>query len=71
MIAPTAPAEPFPWKEADAMLTLLINRAAQLSRCRAGSREDEEFDCLANAIEAYEAKRWPASPRSSRVSRLR
>jgi hypothetical protein len=71
MIAPTAPVGPFPWKEADAMLTLLINRAAQLSRCRAGSPDDEEFDCLANAIEAYDAKRWPASPRSSGASRLR
>ncbi len=63
MIAETAPARPFPWKEADEMLTLLIRRAAQLIHCRIGSSEEEEFNLLASAIEAYEIKRWPATPR--------
>jgi len=65
MIAGTAPAGPSPWKEADEMLTLLIKRAAQLIHCRAGSAEEEEFNSLANAIEAYEMKRWPAAPRKA------
>ena len=62
MIAGSAPAGPFPWKEADEMLALLIRRAAGLIHCRPGSSEEEEFNSLANAIEAYEMKRWPAAP---------
>jgi hypothetical protein len=65
MIVGAAPAAPFPWKEADEMLALLIRRAAELIHCRAGSPEEEEFDSLAKAIEAYEIKRWPAAPRRS------
>ena len=60
MIAETAPASSFPWKEADEMLTLLIRRAARLIHCRIGSPDEEEFNSLASAIEAYEIKRWPA-----------
>jgi hypothetical protein len=48
------------WKEADEMLTLLIRRAAELINYAPGSLEDKEFDQLASAIEAHEAKRWPA-----------
>jgi hypothetical protein len=50
---------PFPWDEADRMFALLVKRAAELAECRAGSPEEEEFDRLVSAIEAYEAKRWP------------
>jgi hypothetical protein len=63
MIAGIAPTEPFPWAEADEMLSLLIRRAADLTRCRAGTPEEEEFTSLAKAIEAYECKRWPSAPR--------
>ena len=59
MAARNFPGEPFPWNEADRMFTLLIKRAAELARCSPGSAEEEEFDRLASAIEAYEAKRWP------------
>ena len=41
------------------MFTLLVKRAAELAEFRPGSPEEEEFDRLVNAIEAYEAKRWP------------
>jgi hypothetical protein len=41
------------------MFTILVKRAAELVGCRPGSPEEEEFDRLVNAIEAYEAKRWP------------
>jgi hypothetical protein len=51
----------FPWDEADRMFTLLVKRAAELAECSLGSPEEEEFDRLVNAIEAYEAKRWPES----------
>jgi hypothetical protein len=49
----------FPWDEADAMFVLLIRRAADLQDCGEGSPEQEELDCLTNAIDVYEAKRWP------------
>ncbi len=58
-MAATKPDEPFPWEEADAMFMLLIKRAADLQGRREGSPEEEELDCLTNAIDAYEAKRWP------------
>ena len=58
MIAAAAPAGPFPWKEAEEMLAVLIRRAAGLVDYAPGSLEDKEFDQLASAIEAYEAKRW-------------
>ena len=59
MAARIAPGEPFPWDEADRMFTLLVRRAAELAHCRMGSPQEEEFDRLASAIEAYEEKRWP------------
>ena len=49
----------FPWEEADEMLTLLVSRAAKLVNCGPGSPEEQEFDQLVNAIQAYDAKRWP------------
>ena len=66
MFPETTPSGPFPWKEADEMLTLLIRRAADLAHCRAGSSEEDEFTSLANAIEAYESKRWPTAPQRHR-----
>ena len=49
----------FPWTETDAMFLLLVKRAAEL-RARSVASEEEELDCLLNAIDAYEAKRWQA-----------
>jgi hypothetical protein len=60
MGARISPAESFPWNEADRMFTLLVKRTTELAHCHSGSPQEEEFDCLARAIEAYEAKRWPA-----------
>jgi len=71
MIAGTAPTAPFPWNEADEMLTLLIKRAADLAHCCPGTQEEKEFDSLAQAIEAYEAKRWPVSHRRRGLNRKR
>ena len=48
----------FPWTEADAMYLLLVRRADQLRGCRFHPAYEEEIDCLWNAIDAYEAKRW-------------
>ena len=58
------PDGPFPWDEADRMFALLVKRAAELAdrRPSPGTPEDEEFDRLVSAIEAYEAKRWPDGP---------
>ena len=63
------PDGPFPWDEADRMFALLVKRAAELAdrRPSPGTPEDEEFDRLVSAIEAYEAKRWPdGAPRRRR-----
>jgi hypothetical protein len=70
MSARISSAESFPWNEADKMFTLLVKRAAELVHCRTGSTQEEEFDCLANAIEAYEAKRWPAGCRASNTTAI-
>lgn len=45
--------------EADAMHALLVSRADELDGCTKGSPEDAECIKLVEAIEAYEAKRWP------------
>ena len=50
------------------MFALLVKRAAELADCHPGSPEEEEFDRLVSAIEAYEAKRWPNGPPKRRRS---
>jgi hypothetical protein len=61
-VAKDVPKGVFPWDEADRMFTLLVKRAAELSDCKPGSPEEEEFDRLTSAIEAYELMRWPKAP---------
>ena len=43
----------------DPMHTLLVQRADMLEGCPKGSVEEAELDVIVDAIEAYEAKRWP------------
>jgi hypothetical protein len=49
----------FPWKEADEMLNLLVERAVELVSSRPCSSQDKEFNTIAAAVENYAAKRWP------------
>ena len=53
--------------EADAMYLLLVRRADQLRACRSDPAYEEEIDCLWNAIDAYEARRWATARPSEAV----
>jgi hypothetical protein len=46
-------------KEADALHALFAKRADALMGCTEGSEEEAELKEIADALDAYEAKRWP------------
>ena len=45
--------------EADAMHSLLVQRADTLIGCTDGSADQDELEAIGEVIEAYEAVRWP------------
>jgi hypothetical protein len=53
------PGGEFPWKEADELLNLLVERAVELVSSSPGSSQEKEFNSIAAAVENYAAKRWP------------
>ena len=53
------PAIEAPAAVTDRMHALLIIRADELMGCTEGSPEEAELEILTDAIEAYEAVRWP------------
>ena len=50
---------PAPTEVTDRMHALLVARADELMDCTEGSPEESELASLVDAIEAYEAARWP------------
>jgi hypothetical protein len=54
------------WREADAMHSLLVERADALASCPEASVMEAELDRITSAIEAYEAKRWPGMKAAGR-----
>jgi hypothetical protein len=59
---PLGPSEPpvrAPMRLTDRMHALLVARADALVGCAEGSPEETELAALADAIDAYEAVRWP------------
>jgi hypothetical protein len=49
------------------MHALLVRRADELDGCTEGSSEDAEYIQLVEAIDTYEAKRWPQGRASLRA----
>ena len=47
-------------RESERMHALLVERADALDGCIEGSPEAREREAIADVLEAYEAKRWPA-----------
>ena len=45
--------------EADRLHAVLVERADEIGGCPDGSGEDTELRTITDALEAYEAKRWP------------
>jgi hypothetical protein len=48
-----------PTAEPDAMHAVLVLRADALEGCSEGSPQEAELKTITDAINAYEAKRWP------------
>ncbi len=53
------PIENAAWPEADRLHGLLIQRADDMAGCTEGSPEEAELEAIADALEAYESRRWP------------
>jgi hypothetical protein len=55
---------PPPQIEADALHAVLVRRADVVAGCLEASAEEAELKTITDALEAYEAKRWPLGKES-------
>ena len=66
--APDEASHPCYMDAADSLHALLVQRAGELAGCAKGSEEERQLAAITDAIDAYEAMRWPNGKVDTRPS---